>query len=281
MWIVDEPGGYYGPSECLFTPTIKLNRAWTMPNPDATSARIFWWKVARHEMMHLMGADHAGKRDSLDGMMSTMATCVAWSEFEADVNTTKDDQAYLQYLWGDLPGLQMSANVGFESGHSQWISSDPASATCTGGSDDGDKHLRFTNGNPSDFIYQTVRILNGSENRQYRAVMSGRTRYAGGSTIIRPVIIYRLVDLDSVSNGCDYADDVEDPNSPVIVGNFLIGADARWGYLSTSWVSRASSYFNPPARGAYDLQFQGFGTAFDAGDEVDQVLIDNARLESS
>lgn len=40
MWIVDEPGGYYGPSECLFTPTIKLNRAWTMPNPDATSANL-------------------------------------------------------------------------------------------------------------------------------------------------------------------------------------------------------------------------------------------------
>ena len=59
----------------------------------------FYWRMARHEMLHLAGMEHGGKDDSMNSdNPASMATCINHSTFRTVNNLDQDTAAYENWL---------------------------------------------------------------------------------------------------------------------------------------------------------------------------------------
>ena len=89
--IRDEPVSNYGSSECSGGASIWVNSNYS----DAK----FYWRMARHEMLHLAGMEHGGKDDSMNSdNPASMATCINHSTFRTVNNLDQDTAAYENWL---------------------------------------------------------------------------------------------------------------------------------------------------------------------------------------
>ena len=247
----------YGATDCRFgfQDTIKIN------NTITNSSRMFWL-TARHEMMHVLGAHHTGDFDSTDGKSpSSMVICKSWTTFPTNNQVNHDDAVYLNYLHNTLPQRQLTANIGFEEDLKYWKSLNgtlwPVNAT------NGNDFVRWIpNGDiNSGFFYQTIRLWTGDDNQSYRNRLKVRKQSSSHSAQVRTKL-YRRVMIENPAQGCDqYADGVENANSPQFGGWTTLASTNPTNVQSTAYQLHSTSWNNPPTEDGFVLQVRAYGTS--------------------
>ena len=215
-----------GSSEC------DLGDADIWINSKFTEAKTYY-HVARHEMLHLAGAEHGGQNDSRNGdTPSTMATCFYVSTARSINSLDQDSAQYLQYLHGTLSSgyRDITANLGFEQGTSFWGVSGGTLNVYTPGGATGTTQAGFfpDEDDLEPYTFQTTRTWTGSETGvRYRVVMNAKRSAPDLSTEGEAQLYWRELS-DGASNGCSYPDGIDDPNTPPLT-------------LTTSWSKKAST----------------------------------------
>lgn len=269
----------FGGAECNGQATIWVNSQYTDPK--------FYWKVTRHEMMHLAGAEHAGNEDSMNGdNIPTMATCVGVSSFRTVNEMSQDDAAYLNWLHNALDNRQLHANMGFEQGFSYWGKINGTATIVNSGGATGPGHVSFLASGTvnSSYIYQTVRLWTGDDNESYRAKINAKTSNSGPFSTgqVRTAMYRKTMTENSGSNSCSYADDVDNANNPTVTGGYVYLAGTAVSSTSTSWLPKTSGWTNPATEDGYQLQIRSYakGTQASTGINI-PVLLDNVRGEGT
>jgi hypothetical protein len=250
----------YGESECVGNRSL-----WINSNSTSTT---FFKQVARHEMMHLLGAEHSGAKDSMSGdNPPAMTTCVGSASFSASESLSQDDTAYLNWLHGTEAAYHaLHANVGFEQGIRFWGVSGGQASTLSSGGSAGPKNVKLapvtTSSNP--YLFQTVRLWTGPKGS---ATVRASVRVKGpGSTSSystkATVSLYRKRVTDGgTSNGCVYPRGLQDLNNPTVV-------DSSWTLVSTktvsgigaSWTKITSPWVTLGVYDGYDLQVRAYAS---------------------
>lgn len=268
-------GDGYGSSECVGTPSIWINAN----GPTAA----FYWHVARHEMFHLAGAEHGGERDSFDGVaVSTMSTCVNYQSFPSSNVFEQDGHAYENWLWSSLADRQFHANIGFEQGFRFWGNTGGTITTYTSGGATGPGYIGWESNNTNDYVYQTIRTVNGTLSSVYRAVGNARSPGSNWTTKVRVSLARRNVDFPNDPgnpNGCDYPGGIVNPNGSPSVSSWAVFTETSWVTVPTSWTRVESPWTPLPQQEGYDLRVRLRGTTVNANGNYGQVRLDNLRGE--
>jgi hypothetical protein len=278
IWI--ETPGFIGDSNCSY-PRMRIGAA----EPDTEESL---WNIARHEMGHLIGAGHAGQYDSMNGdNPPTMATCLTYRHSNF---LEQDAQANWAWLRSSLDNRQLNANVGFEQGTKFWGRNDTSVEITefTTGGNVGPSYVGWHATSNADYLYQTVRILNGTVDDEYRARVVARSPGSMYETFVRVRIYRRSLDLPyhpgtpdpncPWDNGIDDANGTPDPGGYVLMtGNSIQGTFTSWTGLNTA----DPEWENPPSAEAYDFQIRAYGTALNVSTRnYGKVHFDNFRGES-
>jgi len=257
----------YGYSDCP-----PLVGAFLWLNSDFVGSRDFVRRVAKHEIGHLLGAEHSGAKDSNNGDdPPIMATCLSPSSFHTTNILTQDDYAYLNWLWSSTSNRQITANWGFEQGTSFWGFWNSGSSSyghVTTGGATGPAYVRHKNVATSvggSYLYQTIELANGDDNESYRVV--GNYKVESGNaqdTGVSVALLRQNLNHSDSSNGCDYADGLVNLNDPTpdtysqygdnMNGWIMDTSKVLWDVSSTNWTWFGSPWVNPPSAEGYRLQ---------------------------
>lgn len=263
----------YGLAVCL------IGSPYMWINSNATTAK-FYYKVARHEMMHMAGAGHSGNQDSMNSdNPSTMSTCINQSTFRTVNSLDQDASAQLNWLHSRLANRQLHANIGFERGTRFWGASNGTISSVSSGGATGPGYAAFrASGSTSNsYIFQTIRLWTGSDtSKDFRAVLNARTPSSSVSSAARAAIYHRSLFYGSGSNSCDYRPGVTNPNNPTVGGTYVLLRQSSLTNLGTSWTSVASPWYESRVRAAgHQLQVRAYGSAGTSN----SVRFDNVRGE--
>ena len=248
--------------------------------------KYFFYKVAKHEMFHLGGADHGGKNDHPNLSPTTMSTCVNYSQFRHDNKITKDDDAYMNYLRGPLLGRELTANPGFENanGDLYWLTQNGTKSVVSSGGQVGPTHLAFTATGTAwtSYVHQSTRVWHNSNPPQstYGAAADVKKVVSTYTTYAR-VALYRKAMNDSGNNGCGYPFlNMTDPNNEAITGGyFLISETPMYVLSGTGWTSiEASAATIGHDGGQVQVRVYGASTTSTGGSGT--VRFDNVRAKT-
>jgi hypothetical protein len=281
--IQDKPLNMYGSSECVW-PTTSL---WVNSN---YSAQKFYHNVARHEMFHLGGARHGGGGDSFDGVApTTMSTCLDWQDYTDNV-MEQDSHALENWLWSSLDFRQQNANLGFEQGTRFWGKTGGVGWTYyTSGGATGPGHIGWASSNIYEYVYQTVRIINGDDTElDYRAKANAKAPGSAFTLTKAQVELWRR-SVDYLNdpqnpNGCDYADGIVNPNGGVSVSGWILMTSSPEVSIGTAWeaftTSNPTEWVDPPTQEGYDFQVRLHGYAYNPSTgNFGEIRFDNVRDE--
>ncbi|MEZ5176672.1 MAG: hypothetical protein R2823_10815 [Acidimicrobiia bacterium] len=269
--IRDEPASSYGSSECSGGASFWVNSNY--------SSSKFYYKVGRHEMFHLAGAEHGGDEDSMNSdNPPTMSTCISWTTFRTTNSLDQDSAAYENWLHNGASGRQLHANMGFERNTTYWGKVNGTWSVVTTGGVSGPKNVAFfASGSSyaSSYIYQTIRLWTGDDNESYRSRAYVREPISSYSTLAQSKIFRRNM-TESGDNGCSYPDGLQNPNSWSI-GGYVELAKSSVKSVTTTWSDVTSSYVNPTNTDGLQLQIRIYGKATPSGGGSGSIRIDNAR----
>lgn len=232
----------YGSSECDLGARIWINSRWA-------GIKSFVWKVSKHEMGHLIGAEHTGAKDSYGNVPGgtasdnapIMSTCIDRSNFSDTHNIfSQDDYAYLNWQHSATTNRQATANWGFEQGTRFWglknlsaTGNDKLEHVTSGGAT-GPGYIRHKNIDGS-VIFQTVNIATDGDDEQYTPWWTNNNGWIIGSLF-----------TDSTATG-------------------------------TSWTWIGGAWFNPASQDGYRMQAL-IGATYQSPSWVD---FDNVRIEGT
>jgi len=270
----------YGSSECLLGDSIWVNSNF--------STSQFYYKVGRHEMFHLAGAEHGGQYDSWDGIEpTTMSTCMTYTDFLTTNSFVRDDHAYENWLHSSLPDRQLTPNIGFEQGTSFWSESGSATlGTVNSGGATGPGYLTWNSTSNSNYLYTTSRVITGDDNEEYRGRVNAKSPSGAYTTQVKAALWRRTVNLPQNPqnpNGCSYEDGILNANGePTSFGAWTLSSESPFTTVSTSWTGVNTSWVNPSAAEAYDFRIRFYGTApHDLNSTYGLVHVDNVRAEGT
>lgn len=270
-----DPGGHLGSSECEFLGGTTMWVNSTSVDPK------FYWQVARHEMFHLAGAEHAGKNDSRNNdNPPTMATCIAISTFRTMNKMAQDDRAYLNWLHSDLDYRQLHMNIGFSSDVGYWGATNGVMAWQSSGGSTGPGNVSFfaTEDFNSSYMYQTTRLWTGDDNTAYRARMAVKKAAASYTNTYAKVAVYNR-DLNEFSDSdCIYPDGLKAPNNDMIISSYVLLAESDILFATTSWQGVFTDFVNPFSYDGHDFQVRAYGVATLNG-SPSGIRFDNVRAE--
>jgi hypothetical protein len=276
--IAELGGTTNGTSECQGDPTITID--------DDGTTKEFHWRWARHEILHLAGADHGGRYDSFDGVtISSVSTCV--TPLPATNQLEQDASGYENYLWSSIGQRPLHANVGYEQGLKFWGKSGGGTTQeYSSGGATGPGYIGWVSTSTSAYIFQSIRAHNGTlVLREFRSKVNARSPAATYTTRVSGKLFRRTVDFSgSVPQNCVYPLGIDyDPNqqSPSL-GGWILMSDTPFTLVGTSWTAVTGPWTDPPTQDAYDFQIRFFGTAVhNSTGAYGQVQLDNVRGESS
>jgi hypothetical protein len=266
----------YGFATCAGSRRIDINADF--------SASSFYFKVARHEMLHLSGQNHAGRYDnnSHGNHPATMSTCIDASQFGSANVLGQDEAAHLNWNRNTLQFRQLHANVGFERTTTYWAATNGTLTPIGQGGATGPRYLLFnaTGTEFSSYIHQSSRVwVGGSYGADYRAAMSVKRNSlsASGQASVR---LYRATLTDGwPPNGCSYPH-VDNPNAQgLAIGGFVLVAQTPTQAVGTSWATRTSPWVLPPYADGYQFQIRAYGKAFSQDGSTSSIHFDNVRGE--
>lgn len=239
----------------------------------------FFYQVARHEMLHLIGLDHGGQNDSMDGRNpASMATCTGPGNFRDTADLDRDAEVGLNWRYSSLSDRQVSANIGFENGTNEWGGTNGSLASYTGGSFSGDKLILFAaEGDSSDsYVRQTVRIWTGWDTyAEFRPYLRARAHQSGPSTNVR-ASLYRKGMWDGSNPGCTYRLGLQNVNDVTLASTlYILVSQSDLTSVGTSWTAVSGEWADPPTFDGYELQLRAYGNS--AGDY--SVRFDNVRVD--
>ncbi|MGK2876050.1 MAG: hypothetical protein ACSLEW_10490 [Nocardioides sp.] len=272
--LVDFTDNTYGKANCS-QGTIKLDESKTVDK--------FYWKVARHEMLHLMGAEHGGDADSKDGENPpTMSTCINWTDFRDANDLSRDDGAYLMFLHSTLAERQIHANVGFERGFSNWGANEGEVIEHDAGGSGGPKHIGFKaeSSANSSYVYQTARVWTGSSSKFFRGTFHAKSQASDLTSNAKIAIYYRELVEATPANGCDYRGMITNPNDPTLASGAwtaLVGTNLT--SVGTSWTALQSNWQGLSGADGYEIQVRVYGKATENDGTVRQIRFDTARSD--
>jgi hypothetical protein len=280
VYITDQlPPGTYGVARCPVGPywEIELNY-----NPDSSYRKRRFWKVARHEMLHLVGAHHGGDIDSQNGdNPATMSTCIDESTFPTVNRLTQDDHAYENWLKSSLPNRQLHANVGFEQGTSFLGRTAGTFTYKTSGGATGPGYLAWQSPDSHQYLYQTVALHTGDDDESYRAVANARSPGNDYKTVVNVGLWRRNIVHQSTPTTCEYPDGVVNPNGWTASSDYLMVSESGSTRVGTSWTLVPAPWANPERRDGYLFQVRVYGFAMAPDGSMGHVLVDNVRGEGT
>jgi hypothetical protein len=262
-WLFNGDEDEYGFSDC--PPAIG---AWFEINVDHIGDREYVWQVAKHEIGHLMGAEHTGALDSHNSdNPPIMASCWNKSFFNSTNILTQDDYSYMSWLWSSLPERQLTANMGFEQGTSFWGAYRSTLEWQASNGATGPGHVRYKSDvveEPSGArsyygrLYQTVNLATGDDTtEQYRLVANYKSESSDHRHFLPFTVLSQQIDYQSDNgNDCDYADGLTDLNDPIprnplsppgtgfgvwmskSVGSLTTVPPTTWTWVGSSWVPK-------------------------------------------
>lgn len=267
------PASGYGYATCGVSLWINQN----------ISANKFLWKVARHEMMHLLQATHGGRRDSVPAAddPTTMSTCVDYEDFNDTNYLERDAEAYLNWLHSDLSYRQINANIGFDNGTAEWGGSNGTLSVPSSGGFSSAPHLAFNaSGTSADsYARQTIRLWVGDDINDFeiRAYLRAKAPSSTVNTNVR-VAIYRKSMSEVGTVTCPYQRGLKNPNSGAVADmNYVLVTESSLVNVSNSWTAVASGWSSIDVhRDGYELQLRAYGNAAGSGNAV---RFDNVRME--
>lgn len=268
--VKDKPMNQYGSAECVSGASFWVNGNYTSSK--------FYWHVARHEMMHLMGAEHGGNIDSKNGdNPPTMMTCKDWSTFRSVNTLAQDDAAYLNWLHSGRDYRQLHANYGWEQGTSYWGKTAGALSYKSSGGSLGPGYAAWQAPTGNDYLYQTVAVHTGDDNESYRAITAAKSLSPDYKTAVRPALYRRNIAHQS-SNSCEYADGVGNPNDYSVTSGWVLVAQPSSTVVGTGWTGVQSAFSNPANAMGYEMQVRIYGVAVpNSGGATGYIGIDNSR----
>lgn len=257
----------------LYYPTMNLNLDY------ADEGAPFFYQVARHEMLHMVGLDHAGADDSVptgDGM-ATMSTCTSVSAFRSTSVLDRDSEVGVNWMHSSLSNRQVTANLGFEDEINDWGGTNGTLVASTVDSFDGSGNASFlADGTSADsYIKQTVRIWTGNDSDvEFRAYM--RARVPADLTNNVRAALYRRGMNESGDNVCEYPRGLKNPNSASVATTYILLSQSDLTSVGTSWTAVAGPWVAPPTSyDGFELQMRAYGNA--TGEHT--VRFDNVRAE--
>lgn len=269
--IKDEPASNYGSAECAGGASFWVNSNY--------STSQFYYRIARHEMFHLAGAEHGGKDDSMNyDNPTTMSTCINYATFRTSNSLSQDDAAYMNWLHNGAGGRQLHANMGFERGTTYWGKYNGTWSLISTGGVSGPRNVAFfASGSwSSSYVYQTVRLWTGDDNQSYRSRAYVRKPVSSYSTIVQ-TRIYRKTMTESGSSSCSYPDGLDNPNNESVPGGYVWLVSSGVVYPGTTWTDATSSYVNPTNTDGLQIQIRIYGKSTSSSGGTGSVRIDNAR----
>lgn len=278
--IIPLPDGLLGFATCVGSPRIDIHADF--------SASTFYFAIARHEMLHLSGQNHAGRYDnnSHGNHPATMSTCLHNSLLVAPNVLGQDEAAHLNWNRNTLQFRQLHANVGFERTTTYWAAVNGSISPIAQGGATGPRYVSFTATGTqfNSYIHQSSRVwVGGSYGPDYRAAMSVKrnSNSASGQASVR---LYRATLTDGPT-ACTYLGfppypHVNNPNTQGLsIGGFMLVAETPTQAVGTSWVTRTSPWVLPPYADGYQFQIRAYGKAFNGDGSTSSIHFDNVRGE--
>jgi hypothetical protein len=253
-------------------------------NGKATSSQ-FYRQVGRHEMMHLAGAEHVGKDDSMDGdNPPAMATCILESDFNSTTQLSQDDAAYLTWLHSSRDNRQLHANFGFEQSSRYWGVTNGTLSMASSGGSTGPGYAKFKAAGSvaNSYIFQTIRIWTGDDDESYRSVLNAKAAGPTGNytTRAQTALYRRTLSGGSTSTNCSYADDVKNPNDDSVSGSYVLVSQERVDAINNSWTGLVSNWVNLPTEDGFQFQVRAYGDSYSAAGPQ-PIYFDNVRGEGT
>lgn len=255
------------------SPFVHLNIAY------AGYGKKFFYQVARHEMLHHIGLDHVGENDSIDGRNpASLATCTGPGNFLTTPDLDRDSEVGLNWKLSSLSSNQVSANIGFENGTSEWGATNGSLATSPSSNFSGSYHAVFNaSGDSSNsYVRQTVRLWTGDDSDvELRPYMRARSPLSGVSTNVQAALYRKGMTESNASSGCSYRRGLKNPNSVSLTSTYFLVSQSSLTSVGTSWTAVSGPWSTPARYDGYELQLRAYGNS--AGDA--SVRFDNLRAE--
>ncbi len=268
--------GQYGYADCDDQhPALVLNVDYA-----TAGGGPYFYKVVRHELLHLLGASHTGKDDSAATADNpvTMATCVSYGNFTGATAIDRDSEIYLNWAYSALSNRQLKSNIGYENGLADWgASNGTVSNAATGGIYDSAYASYYPTGTSADsFLRQSMRLWTGNDSSvEFRAVINARSPSSATTTRVRAALWTRLLS-ESGNNGCAYPRGLQNPNNETVTANYVLVSQSAAETVSTgSWTSVNSPWTSVSVRDGWHLQLRAYGNS--SGDYA--VWFDHVRAE--
>jgi hypothetical protein len=285
------PTGTFGRSECNWpNATIQID------NDMTSNAQL--WQVAAHEMLHLLGAEHGGRRDAFypaaeNHNDNRMMTCVSSSVFPNYAAHETDTVAHLSYLWDPAANRQLMADNGFENGFSNtwWVIG--SGAMTTGNSTNpvsGARRGYFAppSNTSSQSVQWRVRMVSGSQTEQYRINAYVAPEASTTVTNVTLELIHRTQTYPTrtvTAGSCnEYFDGLNavDVNAVPTPGAWTVVRLVPKNNLVSGWTSVTSTWYQPPTSHAHDLSLRLYGYADRPNTAAaGNILLDNMTIEGT
>lgn len=248
----------YGSSECDLGASMWINAT-------HSGTRSFTYKVTRHEMLHLAGAEHGGRDDSgYSDNPATMCTCINKSEFRAENTLDQDAAAYMAWNWSAFQDRQLNANIGFERGLLYWFTDNGSvSKMSTGGATGPGQAVFYAAGSSSDsFIYQKVRDWTGSDAAvSVSASITAKSPLPGLVTRVEAAIYWKELFQGATANGCPYRSGIVNPNDETVsTDEWRKLAGSGLTTVGTDWtVVNSTTYSMSAVHDGHYFQVRAYG----------------------
>ena len=279
------PPGIYGHAECTW-PNASIWISTVLPQAGR-------YQVAQHEMLHLLGAEHGGRYDSVgDGLQpSRMTTKVDKATYRSSIDVDLDSVALLNWLFEPTAQRQLHANMGFEENTRFWQQNGTSFKWHNSGGHNSLSYMGSVSNTLNNQIWQRIRIITGDDDQQYRAAVSARSLNSSWKTYAQARLTAQSVTFPVLANPYspdDYVDGMHtrDLNREYSAtgaqkGLLVTISDTGPTVVGTTWTPLVGDWYNPATYNGFEMTIYGMTSATDSNGAAVEAGLDNLMGEGT